>query len=182
MLQRIYDLLFQAFCSSEKLFVCPFCGHDLHCHGSVPRTIKLPCGTFTISIRRVRCPHCRHVHRVLPDIFIPYYLFSSEDASMALKKSAAGEPLRLADFSPDTESSSLYRFVQDFRRRFPEFPSSGFRSFFSLVPKFIQRLQYETNGSSDTSVSNGVQWGKTMVFPTFLSSEPVPPSVILSSR
>ncbi|WP_354005274.1 DUF6431 domain-containing protein, partial [Faecalibaculum rodentium] len=87
MLQRIYDLLFQAFCSSEKLFVCPFCGHDLHCHGSVPRTIKLPCGTFTISIRRVRCPHCRHVHRVLPDIFIPYYLFSSEDASMALKKS-----------------------------------------------------------------------------------------------
>ena len=54
MLQRIYDLLFQAFCSSEKLFVCPFCGHDLHCHGSVPRTIKLPCGTFTISIRRVK--------------------------------------------------------------------------------------------------------------------------------
>jgi hypothetical protein len=43
-------------------------------------------------------------------------------------------------------------------------------------------LQYETNGSSDTSVSNGAQWGKTMVFPTFLSSESVPPSAILSSR
>ncbi|WP_438600120.1 DUF6431 domain-containing protein [Faecalibaculum rodentium] len=100
MLQRIYDLLFQAFCSSEKLFVCPFCGHDLHCHGSVPRTIKLPCGTFTISIRRVRCPHCRHgPPGPFPHFHNPNYLFSSEDACHGPEKSLlAGEPLRLADF------------------------------------------------------------------------------------
>ncbi|WP_353654576.1 DUF6431 domain-containing protein [Faecalibaculum rodentium] len=144
--------------------------------------MKLPCGTFTISIRRVRCPHCRHVHRMLPDIFIPYHLISGDDASAALEKAEAGAPIRLADFSPDIDFSSLRRFVKAFRSRFPKLPPFAFRSFFSFVPKFTQRLEYVAKTVTVTSVSKEVRWGKTMVFPTFFSSDPDPTSAILSSR
>lgn len=156
-LQQVYDTRFDQFKADEEAFVCPECGGKLHCHGPVDRTIKTPAGTFTIDICRVRCKECGHAPRVLLDIFITDWQISSEDAQKALMNHCSQLSMRLADFSVEIELSSLYRFVQAFLLRFPNFPLEQFKSFFSLIPDCIK--------TPVTTFSQGVQWGKTMAFP-----------------
>lgn len=57
----------------RKNDICPLCGGELQPRGSVKRIIRKENGKkIFVSIKRYSCKKCKHWHRVLPDILLPY--------------------------------------------------------------------------------------------------------------
>ena len=59
--------------TSRETPVCPHCGTELVYRDTCSRHYRLGGGRKVwFSIRRLKCPHCRSLHRELPDILAPF--------------------------------------------------------------------------------------------------------------
>nr|WP_236945910.1 DUF6431 domain-containing protein [Enterocloster clostridioformis] len=53
---------------TERKLVCPECGRFLKYYDSVWRIVRTKARqTRQVKVKRFRCPHCRGIHRELPD-------------------------------------------------------------------------------------------------------------------
>ena len=63
--------------------LCPACGARVWWHGFVFAFFSIyPCGIY---IRRVRCPHCKGVHRLKPKGYWPRFRFSKKEIRDAIE-------------------------------------------------------------------------------------------------
>ena len=59
--------------TSRETPVCPHCGDELVYRDTCRRHYRLGGGRKVwFTIRRLKCPHCKKLHRELPDILAPY--------------------------------------------------------------------------------------------------------------
>jgi hypothetical protein len=70
---------------SSVTSICPDCGAPLNYRDSCPRHMKLEGGENSeYLIRRLKCTHCKKLHRELPDCFVPYKHYAAEVISGVL--------------------------------------------------------------------------------------------------
>lgn len=71
---------------SRAASICPICGSMLVYRDSCLRHMKHEGGERTnYLIRRLKCSHCRKLHRELPDCFVPHKHYSAEVISGILE-------------------------------------------------------------------------------------------------
>ena len=57
----------------SDLSLCPICGVQMRYYDQVRRVVRTAYEQkYYIYLKRVRCPKCKHVHRVIPDVLFPY--------------------------------------------------------------------------------------------------------------
>lgn len=92
-----------------SLLVCPKCkSKDLKIHGYYKRNFK----DTSITITRVRCPHCGSTHSILLFPMIPYVSSISADEIVCILSDAADHVI--------IEFSHLYYFIRKLTGRFED--------------------------------------------------------------
>ena len=93
--------------TSRETPVCPHCGCELVYRDQVKRHYRLEGGEKVwFLLRRLKCPHCRKLHRELPDFLAPYKHYRAEIIS-----GVVNEIVR-----PDDEDSEDYPCEQTMER------------------------------------------------------------------
>lgn len=161
LLQSVYTQTFDSFMRSSP--TCPYCSHRLYRHDARLHTVKcadLPV-PVTLTIRRVRCPHCGRTHRVLPSFIIPRFQICDRTAAEILdlfnkRKSVLHHSNGLID------ASTPYRFINRILRRFRHVVSQ-LKQFWDLST--ISASQYNSYRRIIPDLFN---------FPIFLWIQPIP--------
>ncbi len=114
--QTEYDRAFIEFMSTSP--PCPHCSAKLYRHDRCLRSFYFGAEKVSISIRRVRCPRCGKVHRILPSFIVPGFQICSMDADRLVLLAVSHSPFT-GDFVESMISfSSAYRFLRKIRTRF----------------------------------------------------------------
>lgn len=84
---------------SNDSSICPFCNNALEYRDSCKRSMKHEGGNRTdILIRRLKCIHCKVLHRELPDCVVPYKHYSAEVISGTLEDIVSPDDLDSEDY------------------------------------------------------------------------------------
>lgn len=84
---------------AERNLVCPVCGKPLKYYDSVPRIVRTKARqSRQVRIQRFRCPHCRGIHRNLPDYIFPYKQYEAEIILGVLEGFITCETLGFEDY------------------------------------------------------------------------------------
>ena len=58
--------------------ICPKCHVMMKHYDKVRRVVRSANNSkYYIQLNRVKCPKCKHVHRVIPDVLFPYKQYES---------------------------------------------------------------------------------------------------------
>lgn len=84
---------------NKKTDVCPLCGGELQSRGKVRRLVRMKNGEKKYYfISRYSCKECKHWHRVLPDVLIPYKQYPKKVIEGFIDGSITNDDLDFEDY------------------------------------------------------------------------------------
>lgn len=94
------------------------CGNkgNLRIHGYYKRSFKSSNGKCTLRICRVKCPHCRKTHALIPSFLVPYSQISLADQVAIIKASSTSNLQDVMHSNVLIDESNCYHIRRQFKR------------------------------------------------------------------
>lgn len=90
-------------------------------YGWYKRTVKLPEGSFELSIQRVRCTKCLKTHALIPSVLVPYSQIPLEDQQGILSRAENGQKAdAVLEQNPFIDESNVKYIIRQYRKHWKE--------------------------------------------------------------
>ena len=141
--------------TSRETPVCPHCGAELVYRDTCSRHYRLGGGRKVwFSIRRLKCPHCRSLHRELPDILAPFKHYHIDIIMGMLDGRISTEDLPYEDYPCEKTVERWKAWLKQNRTDIDGYMKSvGYR-----LLEYGEELLYSTVSLLDTMMSSMDSW------------------------